>query len=286
MGVTLHIPTTIDKALRLKSEDSASMFLAGGQTLVAMMNTDLVEPTALISLDGISELKEIERKPDGSIRIGAMVRHVEIESSDQLLDAHAVVGSAAKVIAHPAIRNLGTIGGVVCHGDPNADVPAALVAADALVEIKGPDRSRDIAAADFFLDYLTTDLEEDELLTAIILPPAPDRSWGYYEKFARVDGDYATASVAVTLSLNEDATVDRLRIVLGASGATPIRVPSVEQDLQGGKLDSASMTKAAREIASACDPLDDVRGSSEYRLLLIPRLIEKAVMKVKAMAES
>jgi carbon-monoxide dehydrogenase medium subunit len=286
MGVTLHIPSTIEEALRLKSADSDSMFLAGGQTLVAMMNTDLVEPTALISLDSISELKDIERKPDDSIRIGAMVRHAQIESSDQLLNAHAVVGAAAKVIAHPAIRNLGTIGGAVSHGDPNADFPAALVAADARVQIKGPDRSRDISAADFFLDYLTTELEEDELLTAIVLPPAPDRSWGHYEKFARVEGDYATASVAVTLSLNEDATVDRLRIVLGASGATPIRVPSAEKDLQGGKLDSASVARAAREIGSASDPLDDVRGSSEYRHILIPRLIEKAVMKVKAMAES
>ena len=286
MNVKLQSPSTIDEALRLKSKDPDSMFLAGGQTLVAMMNTDLVEPTALISLDGVSDLKSIERQSDGSVRIGAMVRHVEIESSDQLQNAHSVVSSAAKVIAHPAIRNLGTIGGAICHGDPNADFPAALVAAGALVEIKGPVRSRDLPAAEFFQDYLTTDLEEDELLTAIILPPASERSWGHYEKFARVDGDYATTSVAVTLSLNEDATVDRLSIVLGASGATPIRVASAEQDLQGGNLDSASVMKAATDIAAACDPLDDVRGSSEYRLLLIPRLIEKAVMKVKAMADS
>ena len=286
MGVSLHIPTTIEEALHLKSEDADSMFLAGGQTLVAMMNADLVEPTVLISLDGVSELKGIERLPDGSIRIGAMVKHVEIEASDQLQNAHTVVSSAAKVIAHPAIRNLGTIGGAVSHGDPNADFPAALVATEALVQIEGPDRSRKVLAADFFLDYLTTDLEEDELLTAIILPPASEQSWGHYEKFARVDGDYATASVAVTLSLNDDATVNRLRIVLGASGSTPIHVPSAEQILRGGELDSASLSKAAREIVLACDPLDDVRGSSEYRLLLIPRLIEKAVMKVKAMADS
>jgi carbon-monoxide dehydrogenase medium subunit len=285
MNVQLQTPSTIEEALRLKCENSDSMFLAGGQTLVAMMNTDLVEPTALISLGGVSTLKSIEKKPDGSIRIGAMVRHVEIESSDLFQKAHAVVGMAAKVIAHPAIRNLGTIGGAVSHGDPNADFPAALVAASASVEIMGPTGSREILAADFFLDYLTTDLHEDEILMAITLPPPPARSWGHYEKFARVDGDYATTSVALTLSLNDDGTVNDIPIVLGASGATPIRVPSAEQRLLGGKLDAASVTETAKDIAASCDPLDDVRGSSEYRILLIPRLIEKATMKVKAMAE-
>ena len=286
MGIALHTPTTIDEALHLKAQASETMFLAGGQTLVAMMNADLVEPTALISLDNISELKVIERKQDGSIRIGAMVRHAEIASSNWFVNAHAVLCAAAKVIAHPAIRNLGTIGGAVSHGDPSSDFSPALVAADARVEVTGPNQSREIAAAEFFLDYLTTGLEENELLTAIILPPAPDRSWGHYEKFARVEGDYATTSVAVTLSLNVDTTVERIRIALGASGATPICVASAEKDLQGSSLDPDSVSKAAKKLVSACDPLDDVRGSSDYRRILIPRLIEKAIINVRALAES
>ena len=285
MVVALHRPNSTNEALRLKAEYSGSMFLAGGQTLVAMMNADLLEPAALISLDNVAGLKDIEVKPDGSVRIGAMVRHAELAASDVLRDAHAVICSAAEVIAHPAIRNLGTIGGAVSHGDPNADLCPALVAADARIEVTGPNQSREIFATEFFLDYLTTELKENELLTAIILPPAPEQSWGHYEKFARVEGDYATTSVAVTLALNEDRMVDQLRIAVGASGATPIRVASAEKELQGGSLDSASVTKAANKISTASEQLADVRGSSDYRLILIPRLIRKAVTKVRKLAD-
>lgn len=286
MGVALHTPKTIDEAVRLKSEDPDAMFLAGGQTLVAMMNAELAEPPALISLDQVRDLKGIERDSDGTVRIGAMTSHSDVVSSERLVAAHAVVRGAARVIAHPEIRNLGTIGGAASHGDPNADYPAALVAADARFELSGPDGIREIAADNFFLDYMTTELGENELLTAVILPPARDRSRGHYEKFARVAGDYATASVAVTLSLDGSSTVDHIRIVVGASGATPIRVPAAEQELQNSDMGAAAVARAAEQIAAACDPLDDVRGSSDYRRLLIPRLIIKAVTIVKAKAES
>ncbi len=280
MDITLHKPSTLEDAVRLKAEDPDAMFLAGGQTLVAMMNADLAEPSALITLDGVPELKGIECNRDGEVRIGAMVRHGDVASSDQLVNAHMVLKSAAKVIAHPAIRNLGTIGGAASFGDPNSDFPPALVAADARFSIGGPKRTREVAAGDFFLDYMTTDLEEDELLTAIILPPVPDRSRGHYEKFSRVEGDYATASVAVTLSLDQDAAVDCLRIVVGASGATPVRVPNAEKYLQENGLGKDVVVKAAEQILSECDLLDDVRGSSDYRRLLIPGLIQKAISTV------
>lgn len=286
MGVSLHKPETIEEAVRLKSEDSEALFLAGGQTLIAMMNAELVEPPALISLDRISDLKGIDRQPDGAIRIGAMTSHADIASSDRLIDAHAVVGEAARVIAHPAIRTLGTIGGAVSHGDPNADYPAALVAADARFEVVGPGGRREIAAADFFLDYMTTELQENELLKAVILPPAPDRSAGHYEKFSRVDGDFATASVAVTLLLDGASKIDWIRIAVGASGPTPVRVPAAEQSLQGSDMGAAAVAEAAEQIAAACDPLDDVRGSSDYRRLLIPRLVAKAVTITKSLAEA
>ena len=136
MAVGFHAPSTVDEAVGLIAGDPGAMFLAGGQTLVAMMNTELVEPSAVISLDRIASLKGMERQADGLVRIGAMTTHTEIAGSDELTGAHVAVREAAAVIAHSAIRNLGTIGGAVSHGDPASDLPAALVAAGATMAVR------------------------------------------------------------------------------------------------------------------------------------------------------
>ncbi|MDH3232729.1 MAG: xanthine dehydrogenase family protein subunit M [Alphaproteobacteria bacterium] len=277
MGVALHQPETVEDAVRLAGQEVDARFLAGGQTLVAMMNSELIEPAALISLDRIASLKGIRINGDGSVHIGAMTRHAQIAESKDLTGVHAIVRDAAQVIAHPAIRNLGTIGGAVSHGDPNADFPAALVAADATFQVRGGDGEREIAASAFFQDYLTTDLKDGELVTGVTLPKSPDSGRGHYEKFARADGDYATVSVAVALAMTAADKVDWIRIVVGACGPAPVRVAEAEDALAGGDLDAAAVAQAADKIAAACDPLDDVRGSTDYRRLLVPRLIAKAV---------
>ncbi|HUT51055.1 MAG TPA: xanthine dehydrogenase family protein subunit M [Alphaproteobacteria bacterium] len=277
MGISVHRPESAEEAVRLKGQDPDALFLAGGQTLVAMINAELVVPAALISLDRIANLGGIDTHADGAVRIGAMTRHAEIAASDRLIDGHAVIREAARVIAHPAIRNLGTIGGAVSHGDPNADYPAALVAADARVEVLGSQGSREIAAGNFFKDFLTTDLKDGEMVTAVTLPASPAGARSHYEKFARVDGDYATVSVAVSVVMNANATVDWVRIAVGACGPRPVRVAAAEESLIGGALSYEAIQKAAQQIAAACDPIDDVRGSADYRLLLVPRLIAKAV---------
>jgi carbon-monoxide dehydrogenase medium subunit len=282
MGIQVHRPDSAEEAVRLKGQDPDAMYLAGGQTVVAMMNAELVEPSALISLDRVTSLVGIDTQNDGAVRIGAMTCHAEIAASDRLTGGHAVVGDAARVIAHPAIRNLGTIGGAVSHGDPNADFPAALVAADARIEAVGPQGSREIAAENFFKDFLTTALKEGELVTAVVLPAPPVGARSHYEKFARVDGDYATVSVAVALAMNSNAKVDWIRIAVGACGSQPVRVEAAENALKGEALSDSAIQQAAEQIAAACDPVDDVRGSADYRLLLVPRLIAKAVNAAKS----
>jgi len=282
MPVALHQPETVEEAVRLAGEEADARFLGGGQTLVAMMNAELIEPAALISLDRIAALKGIRKNGDGSVHIGAMTRHAQIAESEELSGVHAVVRDAARVIAHQAIRNLGTIGGAISHGDPNADFPAALVAADATFQVTGRNGDRDIAAGEFFQDYLTTSLVDGELVTGIVLPASQDGGRGHYEKFARADGDYATVSVAVALTMTSAGKVVWIRIVVGACGPAPVRVAAAEDALVGGDLDAAAVAQAAERITAACDPLDDVRGSTSYRRLLVPRLVAKAVAAAQA----
>ena len=167
-------PASLAEALEILSEDDEARCLAGGATLVAMLNADLVEPSTLIGLRRIDELAGITLTGD-HIRIGAMTTHAQIAGDDRLTGNAAVVRDAARQIAHPAIRNMGTIGGAVCHADPNADFPGALVAANAVLEAAGQSGSRQIPIDDFFQDYLETSLEEDEILCAVLVPVDPRR---------------------------------------------------------------------------------------------------------------
>ncbi|NQU63840.1 MAG: FAD binding domain-containing protein, partial [SAR324 cluster bacterium] len=166
-------PVTVDEAVSILTSEKESKCLAGGASLVAMMNARLVEPSMLVSLRGISELNVIDQGIDGSVRIGAGVHHYEIAAAGQLVAGHAVVKQAAAVIANPVIRSMGTLGGLVAHCDPAADVLAALVALDAEIEIAGKKSRRKMPASNFFIDWYTTALEPGELITAVYLPPPP-----------------------------------------------------------------------------------------------------------------
>ena len=278
-----HEPATVDEAVSLLADEDARC-LAGGATLVAMMNAQLVEPSALVSLRRIDALKAIERAGDGTVTIGAMTTHKRIAAAEQLSGGQTVVRAAAGVIGHPAIRNMGTIGGSISHGDAAADYPAALVAADATVSIAGSGGSRDVPASDFFVDFLETSVEPGELVTAVRIPPAPDGAVGVYEKFARVEGDFATVSVAVVLSL-QGGTCEHIRIALGGCGPVPIRSEQAEERLSGTALADADIAQACEALTAACDPVDDFRGSAEYRLMLVPVLVGRAIESARSRLE-
>jgi carbon-monoxide dehydrogenase medium subunit len=271
-----HEPTTIEEAATLLAADEDARPLAGGATLVAMMNAELVEPTALVSLRRIASLDGITTAGDGTVTIGAMTSHHAIAGTEALDGGQAVVRAAARVIGHPAIRNMGTIGGAIAHADPAADYPAALVAAGAIVEAFGSGGVRDIAADDFFVDFLETSLAAGELVSAVRLPAAPAGATSAFEKFARVDGDFATLSVAVVVAMDGGAC-GHVRVALGSAGPTPVRADAADAALLGTALDAAAIAAAAEILVAASDPLDDVRGSAEYRLMLIPVLLERAI---------
>ncbi len=275
-------PASLSEALEILSGDDEARCLAGGATLVAMMNADLIEPSTLIGLRRIDELAGITLTDD-HIRIGAMTTHAQIAGDDRLAGNAAVVRDAARQIAHPAIRNMGTIGGAVCHADPNADFPGALVAANAVLEAAGSSGIRQIPADEFFLDYLETSLEEDEILSAVIVPVAPADSMGRHLKFSRTHGDYATVSISLVLVMNGDACT-YARVAVGSVGPTPIRLGEADAILTGSTLTDEIIRQAGDSLMEAADPVDDVRGSAGYRRMIIPGLLQRTVDELRALS--
>jgi carbon-monoxide dehydrogenase medium subunit len=281
-----HQPESIAEAAALLAADPEARPLAGGATLVAMMNAELVRPSALVSLRRIEGLVGIARDPRGWVRIGAMTPHrMSAASGPALTNGQAVLPSAAGQIANPVVRNMGTIGGSISFADPAADYPPALRAAEAEIEIEGPAGIRRLRAAEFFLDYYMTALEPGELVTAVHLPPAPAGSVGHYVKLARVAGDFATASIALVLAMEGEAC-RAIRIAVGGCNPVPVRLPEAEALLEGGPLDAAAIAAAGEALAAACDPVDDGRASAAYRRRVIPRLLARAIAEALPLARA
>lgn len=274
--IQFHAPERLDEAIRLLATDGEARPLAGGQTLVAMLNADLLRPSAIVSLHRIAALKGVEPRGDGSLWIGAMTSHEVLARSTGLRGSHRLLGEAAARIGHEAIRTRGTIGGAIAHADPSADYPPALLALDATIEIEGRKGKRALPIDRFFQGFLTTALEEGELVTGIKLPAGPPRACVHYEKFARVEGDFATVSVAVVIGW-DGTRVTRARIALGGCASVPVRSADAEQRLLGGAADDAALDEAGALLAGASDPIDDVRGSAAYRRQIIPGLVKRAV---------
>ncbi len=269
-------PATLDEAVATLAADGGAKCLAGGATLVAMLNAGLLQPSRIVSLQRIAELYGITVQTNGDVRIAAMTSHAQVEGDARLTGGLAVVRQAASQIAHPPIRNMGTIGGSLAHADPSSDYPCALMAAGAEVEIAGPGGRRACSIDAFFVDYLTTVLAPDELVVGVRIPaPTPGES-STYLKFSRVDGDYATVSVGVRLLWSGDRCA-AIRIAVGSCGPVPLRVPDAELALIGTRLDPDSVSVAALAYVEAADPVDDFRGTGDYRRMLIPGLIARAI---------
>ena len=275
-------PTSLSAAIEILSGDAEARCLAGGATLVAMLNADLVEPSTLIGLRRIDELAGITVTGD-HIRIGAMTTHAQIAGDDRLTGNAAVVRDAARQIAHPAIRNMGTIGGSVCHADPNADFPGALVAADAVLEVTGQAGTRQVPADEFFLDYLETSLEEDEILSAVMVPVEPAGARGRHLKSSRTHGDYATVSISLVLVMDAGACT-YARVAVGSAGPTPLHLSEADAILTGPDPTRETIKQAGLKLMEAADPVDDVRGSAEYRRMIIPGLLQRAVDELRELS--
>lgn len=271
-----HRPATVDEAIALLAADAEARPIAGGATLVAMLNARVIEPPALVSLAGIAELQGLSPAADGGVRIGAFTRHRDTAASALLIGTLAVLRDAAGQIANATVRNMGTIGGSIAFADPGLDYPPALVASGAEIEIAGPDGRRRVPAREFFVDWYTTALQPGEIVCAVHLPPADARGVGLYVKHARVAGDYATASVAICL--RDDG---RVAVAVGGCGPAPLADAAADAALSA-RRDATAIARAGELLQGIADPLDDVRGSAEYRRALIPRLLQRAVREAEA----
>ncbi|MCB4862619.1 xanthine dehydrogenase family protein subunit M [Sphingobium sp. PNB] len=272
-AVKYYRPTNLDDALKLLAGDPDARCISGGASLVAMMNADLVQPSALVSLKAIAELQGIRSFPDGLI-VGAMTKHQIVANDSRFTGGLEVIRSAAANIGHPAIRAVGTIGGSISLADPSADYPAALVAAEARIEIASHRGRRFVPAHEFFITYYTTALEPDEMVVAVHLAAPPGASVSAYRKVGRTEGDFATASVAFCGAFS-GGQCTFARVAVGGCGDTPVRSAEANALLVGASPNSASVARAAEALVGACDPVDDVRGSADYRRLLVRRLLPR-----------
>jgi carbon-monoxide dehydrogenase medium subunit len=271
-----HAPQSLPEVIALLKEhgDSAKL-LAGGHSLLPMMKIRFAEPEHLVDLGRIPELRGIQEKRN-ELRIGAMTSENDLIWSTALQEKCPLLVEGARLIADPQVRYKGTIGGDISHGDPANDHPALMLALDASFVLQGGNGERVVPASEFFIGTYYTALELDEVLTEIRIPvPAKGTGWAY-SKLKRKTGDFATAAAAVLLRMKGDKVKD-VAIALTNVGATALKASDAEASMRGKTLDDTAISEAARLAMSICDPVEDQRGSVEYKTAMAGEMVQKAL---------
>jgi CO/xanthine dehydrogenase FAD-binding subunit len=268
-------PTSLDAAVEaLVEANGDGKVMAGGQSLTPLLNFRMTRPAIIVDLMHIPDLSFVEcRGP--SVAIGAMTRHVDLEFSRLIADKLPVMSAAMPHVAHLAIRNKGTIGGSLSHADPAAELPMLAVFYDATIRVQGPGGRRDIAAGDFFVSALTNCLEPDEIVVEIEFPVLGTHTGWAFEEVARRFGDFALASVALSIERRGDEIVD-LRVAVMGVADTPLRLFAAETALRGARVGAGSASEFAEAVRACVSPNTDIHVSAEYRLNLIGALAERA----------
>ena len=278
-----HRPSTVDEAIGLLSSlGSEAKILAGGHSLLPMMKLRFAQPEHLVDINRIPELKGVRVIGD-DIVIGAMTSENAIIADPALNEKVPLLPEAAKLIADPIVRNRGTIGGDIAHGDPANDHPAIALACDAVMTIAGPEGIRQVAASDFFLGTYWTALEENDILTAITMKAFPTGAGYSYKKLKRKIGDWATAACAVVVSLS-GGKIDHVRITLTNLGSTALRAHDAEEVLLGQTATTDLIKQAADRAMAICDPAEDLRGDPEYKTAMAGQMVQRAISEALSRA--
>jgi len=248
--------------------------IAGGQSLVPMLNFRLLRPSVLVDINRIPGLAHV-REDGNVVRVGALTRHHQLETSPVIAAHFPVLREAMAHVAHLAIRNRGTIGGSLSHADPAAELPMMTLLLDAELRVVSAKGARTVAARDFFRDALSVDLAEDEIVTEVVLPKLPNTGWGFAE-VARRSGDFALAAVAATLTLS-DGKIARARVAMTGVAPTARRVTEAERLLIGQRLDDGVDSDVIEAVRAATEPPTDLHASSDYRRHLVGVLAGRAL---------
>ena len=278
-------PRTVEEAVSLLREHGEeAKILAGGQSLMPLLNMRMARPEALIDLSRVTGLDYI-RETEGALAIGAMTTKRTVERSDLVESRQPLLHAATRLIAHPQIRNRGTVGGSMAHADPAAEYPAVALVLDAEQRAVGPDGERTIGAGDFFVSYLTTALGPAELLTEVRCPVLGDGTGWAFQEVSRRHGDFAMTGAAVTLAVGKAGRCEEARIVLFGVGPTPIRAHGAERLVVGEAPEPPLLERAGRKAGEDLDePLSDVHASAEFRRHLAEVLTRRALAEAAARA--
>ncbi|MCH9050566.1 MAG: xanthine dehydrogenase family protein subunit M [Proteobacteria bacterium] len=275
-----HDPATVPEVVGLLSTLENAKLLAGGQSLMPMLNMRFVLPDHLIDLNRVEGLGAI-REDAGGLEIGAMTRQRDVEFSPLVKRNCPLLSDAILHVGHRQTRNWGTFGGSLAHLDPSAEIPVVCAALDAIVSVEGPDGKRDIAFADFPAGYMMPSMSPDEVLVSVRIPAwGPGHSHGF-EEFARRHGDFAIVSAAALLETGSDGRISRASLTVGGIGAAPVRVSAGEAALIG-EAGSSVVFRAAAEEARKIDAIGDVHAPASYRQHLAAVLIRRALAKAWA----
>jgi CO/xanthine dehydrogenase FAD-binding subunit len=278
-----HAPASVDEALALLVRyGGEAKILAGGQSLVPLLNFRLSRPAALIDINRIPSLAYI-RAHDGEVRVGAMTRQRTIEFAPEIAERIPLLTEATRWVGHLPIRSRGTIGGSLAHADPSAEYPAVLTALGGSVVARGPKGERVIASAELFQSYLTTRLEADEILVEVRMP-APPAGAGYaFEELARRHGDFALVGIAAVIVRQGDRCA-MARLATSGAGPVPLRLRAAEEILERDGLGDAAIEAAARRASELVDPDGDIHASADYRRHLAGVLTQRAIKRALAKA--
>ncbi|MEM7105924.1 MAG: xanthine dehydrogenase family protein subunit M [Bacteroidota bacterium] len=278
-------PTTLQEAFSLLAEHGEdAKILAGGHSLIPMMKLRFASPTHLVDINRIPGLSYVKEE-NGFLKIGAMTKESAMEESSIIREKYPIFTDAAKLIADPQVRNFGTIGGNIAHGDAANDHPAVMMALDAEVEIASPSGSRTVSINDFFYGFYTTAIQHGEILTEIRIPTPANQFGCAYHKAERKVGDYATAGVAVAIHMDRGGVCRKARIGLTNVNSTPMRATQAEAALEGTTLTADDIKKAGQLASTECNPSSDLRGDEEYKRHLVgiitQRMIKKSLERIK-----
>ena len=270
--------SSLDHALSIKAEyGEEARFLAGGQSLIPSMNFRLARPAVLIDINGLADLAGIDRDNEQRIRVGALTRYATLERNGAFLKACPLFADALPHIAHPQIRNRGTIGGNLSHADPASELPAIALAMQARMKVKSVGGERELDASEFFVGILTTDIGPDEMLAEIVFPPLPRATGTCFMEVARRRGDFALVGIAAMVSLDEEGCCTAIRIALCGVGDTPIDASLAAASLIGKCCSAQAIEAIAADVREAIEPPGNVHASADYQRHVAGVLTQRAV---------